>query len=94
MRDRTFSARRDQMAAGRKAASRDSQQKIIDAKNAADRIASTLLGISTLASRHCDSLDFHEVACWNLQAALVEAYLAGLAGTKVDPSARAEKGEE
>jgi hypothetical protein len=42
-------------------------------------IATRVLGIETLEPRHQDSLDFHEVAVWNLKKALEAAYEAGLA---------------
>jgi hypothetical protein len=40
-------------------------------------IASEHLGISTLAIRKSDSLDFHDVAVWQVQAALSAAFEAG-----------------
>jgi hypothetical protein len=46
---------------------------------AIETIARTVLSIETLATRHSDRLDFHEVAVWSLQRALELAYEAGLA---------------
>ena len=40
-------------------------------------IAQKHLGIETLETRKSDSLDFHEVAVWNLKEALEAAYRAG-----------------
>jgi hypothetical protein len=42
-------------------------------------IAARVLDIETLESGKRDSLDFHEVAIWNLKKALETAYEAGLA---------------
>ena len=36
-------------------------------------------GIETLAERKSDSLDFHDVAVWTLEAMLAEAYRLGRA---------------
>jgi hypothetical protein len=48
------------------------------ARTAAIRtIAARELGIETLETRRSDSLDFHDVAVWTLEAALVAAYEAG-----------------
>lgn len=43
-----------------------------------DRIAATSLGIETLETRRSDRLDFHDLAVWNIRAALEAAYLAGM----------------
>ena len=43
----------------------------------AQEIARKYLHIETLDTRKSDSLDFHEVAVWNLAAALEAAYAAG-----------------
>jgi len=40
-------------------------------------IAAEHLGIETLETRNSDSLDFHEVSVWSLQAALEAAFQAG-----------------
>jgi len=42
-------------------------------------IAQKHLFIETLEERKRDSLDFHEVSVWGIQAALEAAYAAGLA---------------
>lgn len=42
------------------------------------RIAVEVLDIPTLEARMRDSLDFPEVAVWDLKAALEAAYLAGM----------------
>lgn len=44
-------------------------------------IAEQHLGIETLEEQHSDSLDFHEVAVWDVRAALAAAYAAGAATT-------------
>lgn len=68
--------------AEKKIVARQDARRIIAAKHAADRIANDLLDIATLTPANNDRRDFHEIACWNLQAALVEAYLAGHAAAK------------
>lgn len=40
------------------------------------------LGLSTLETRCSDNLDFHDLAVWQLRAALEAAYRAGLAAAK------------
>jgi hypothetical protein len=42
-----------------------------------DRIAQEHLNLHTLDSRNSDSLDFHDLAVWNIKAALEAAYAAG-----------------
>ena len=42
-----------------------------------DHIAQTLLGLETLNTRNSDRLDFHDVAVWNIKAALQAAFEAG-----------------
>lgn len=44
-------------------------------------IAVQQLGLNTLRRRNSDSLDFHELAVWQIRDALEAAYLAGV----VDP---------
>ena len=46
------------------------------------QIAATLLGVETLDTRHSDSLDFHDLAVWQIEAALRAAYEAGAASEK------------
>ena len=41
------------------------------------KIARTVLRVPTLKSRNADHLDFYELSCWTLQAALDLAYDAG-----------------
>ena len=41
------------------------------------QIANSELYLSTLDTRNSDSLDFHELAVWNIKAALEAAYKAG-----------------
>ncbi|MBU9576439.1 DUF6900 domain-containing protein [Burkholderia multivorans] len=47
-----------------------------------DHIAKTLLGLETLDTRHSDRLDFHDVAVWNIKAALQAAFEAGQQASK------------
>lgn len=55
-------------------------------------IAKETLGIETLETRNSDSLDFHDVAVWQLKTALREAYLAGMkAGGNIMVETIAEK---
>lgn len=42
------------------------------------------LGLSTLKVRHGDSLDFHDVAVWQVEAALKAAFDAGVSSTAAD----------
>ena len=42
-----------------------------------NEIAGKILDIETLEERKSDSLDFHEVAVWELKEALEQAYEAG-----------------
>lgn len=46
------------------------------------QIARQHLDIETLETRKSDRLDFHEVAVWNLKAALEAAYRAGIEAAK------------
>jgi hypothetical protein len=52
-------------------------------------IAKKHLRIETLETRNSDSLDFHDVSVWGVEAALQEAYLAGKNGKKNMPKDRA-----
>ena len=52
-----------------------------------NRIASEHLGLSTLNTRNSDSLDFHNVAVWQVRIALEAAYHAGKA-SPTDSTAR------
>lgn len=45
-------------------------------------IAREKLDVQTLETRRSDSLDFYDVAVWQLRAALEVAYRAGLAAAK------------
>lgn len=45
-------------------------------------IAKKELGIQTLETRKSDSLDFHDVAVWQVRAALEAAYRAGQAAAE------------
>lgn len=45
------------------------------------RIAREILGIETLDTRKMDDLDFHDVAVWDIKAALEAAYAAGVRQT-------------
>lgn len=46
------------------------------------QIAQQHLDIETLETRRSDRFDFHEVAVWNLKAALEAAYHAGIEAAK------------
>ena len=47
-------------------------------------IAKGALSIDTLETRNMDGLDFHDVAVWQIKAALKLAYLAGVAAGKAN----------
>ncbi len=49
-----------------------------------EQIARRRLGMDSLETRRSDRLDFHEVAVWNILAALQEAFEAGKAADKKD----------
>jgi hypothetical protein len=49
-----------------------------------EQIAREKLGLGTLETQRSDSLDFHELAVWQLRAALEAAFAAGLAAVKED----------
>jgi hypothetical protein len=55
------------------------------------QIAREHLAIPTLETRHLDSLDFHDVAVWQIQAALQAAFDAGVGRTVIpsDPASAA-----
>ena len=42
-----------------------------------DHIVQTILGLETLDTRNSDRLDFHDLAVWNIKAALQAAFEAG-----------------
>lgn len=42
-----------------------------------NHIAQTILGLETLDTRNSDRLDFHDLAVWNIKAALQAAFEAG-----------------
>lgn len=48
-------------------------------------IAAKLLGIPTLTTRNSDRLDFHEVAVWQVEAALTAAFETGQQAAPVTP---------
>jgi predicted metal-dependent hydrolase len=50
--------------------------------DAIERIALDLLGLETLQARKSDSLDFHELAVWDIRDALEAAYTAGFESGK------------
>jgi hypothetical protein len=52
------------------------------ARQQLDKIATAILGMETLETRHSDRLDFHDTAVWSIKAALEAAYLAGIADRK------------
>jgi hypothetical protein len=57
-----------------------------------DRIAQEILNLHTLDTRNSDALDFHDLAVWNIKAALEAAYAAGeAAGRKHAERARPRK---
>ena len=41
------------------------------------KVAKEILDLETLETRGQDDLDFHDLAVWNIQKALVEAYNCG-----------------
>ena len=52
------------------------------------RIAREHLLIETLEQRNRDSLDFHELAVWQIKAALIAAYEAGRQAAKTKRNTR------
>ena len=53
-----------------------------------DHIAQTILGLETLDTRNSDRLDFHDVAVWNIKAALQAAFEAGQEASKAGKKPR------
>jgi hypothetical protein len=51
--------------------------KAQDLNQILETIAKQHLFVETLATRHSDRLDFHDVSVWGIKAALEAAYLAG-----------------
>ena len=51
-------------------------------ESAIKHIARTMLGLETLETRRSDSLDFHDLAVWQIKQALQAAYEAGRASAK------------
>ena len=64
----------------RRALAPASRQANADARLA--EIARTTLGLETLETRRSDSLDFHDLAVWQIKQALQAAYEAGRASAK------------
>ena len=54
-------------------------------------IAKKHLNVTTLETRRADRLDFHDVAVWNIKAALQEAYAAGKQGLPLQTAEPIEK---
>lgn len=48
-------------------------------RSALETIAAQSLGLPTLETRHADALDFHDLAVWQIRAALERAFEAGRA---------------
>jgi hypothetical protein len=48
-------------------------------------LAKKYLRLETLETRHVDLLDFHDIAVWEIKAALKAAYEAGLAEKTKSP---------
>ena len=46
-------------------------------KQTLEQIAAEILNVDTLETRNSDSADFHDLAVWNIKAALEAAYQAG-----------------
>lgn len=58
-------------------AKRNNIERELDRKVTMEEIAGQHLNIETLETRKSDSLDFHDVAVWNIKSALEAAYEAG-----------------
>lgn len=67
------------MPASRRGANRETTEMTTTPANLIASIAAEHLRIETLETRNSDSADFHEVAVWNVKAALEAAYQAGRA---------------
>src|SRR5690349_6848040 len=57
-------------------------------------IARDLLLIPTLESRRSDRLDFHDVAVWQIEAALKAAFDAGIQSTGINTAPQEEQRDE
>ena len=60
----------------------DTVQKDPEMMRHVERVAVDYFGIHTLKEQKSDRLDFHEVACWNVEAALIRMYELGRASKK------------
>lgn len=49
-----------------------------------ERIAKEYLRVATLQTRRSDSLDFHDLAVWEIRAALTAAYMSGASHGKTN----------
>jgi len=58
------------------------QESNADAEAAVAAMACKVLGIETLATRNSDSLDFHEVAVWQIEDLISRAYEMGRAAAR------------
>jgi hypothetical protein len=56
--------------------------------NALATIAKEHLRIDSLETRESDSLDFHDIAVWNIRAALEAAFMAGSAHERAKRASR------
>jgi len=56
-----------------------------------EKVAKKYLDIDTLEARRMDSLDFHEVAVWEIRHALIAAYEAGKNGQVISIPTAATK---
>ena len=52
------------------------------------KIARDILDLETLETRKSDSLDFHDMAVWQLRDALIAAYNAGREAGKLNPKSK------
>jgi hypothetical protein len=59
------------------ATKKETQRKTTN--NTIAELARAHLAINTLETRNSDALDFHDLAVWNIKAALEAAYAAGIA---------------
>jgi len=63
------------MAANNKTTNKGMQKAI-------ERISRETLGLETLETRNSDSLDFHDMAVWQIREALEAAYQAGASAAR------------
>ena len=67
---------------------RTAQTTTAKAERQITKIARDILDLETLETRKSDSLDFHDMAVWQLRDALIAAYNAGREAGKLNTKSK------